>query len=179
MSPISKKNIQTHAADQGFTLVEILIVVFILAILAAIIVPQCSNATEIARASSLAENLRSMRTQLVLFHAQHNSIAPGYPDGDLDETPTADLFQDHLTQGTTASCDVGLPGSGAYPYGPYFRDIPVNPMNNLSTVQIIGNDDELPVEGDDSHGYIYQPDTLTLLADNPGTDEDGKLFYSY
>ena len=40
---------------KGFTLVEILIVVVILGILAAIVIPQFTNASESAKASSLAQ----------------------------------------------------------------------------------------------------------------------------
>ena len=45
----------------GFTLVEILIVVIILGILAAIVIPQFTNASQDARESSLLSQLQTLR----------------------------------------------------------------------------------------------------------------------
>ncbi|MCU7947719.1 MAG: prepilin-type N-terminal cleavage/methylation domain-containing protein, partial [Candidatus Thiodiazotropha sp. (ex Cardiolucina cf. quadrata)] len=55
-------------AQQGFTLVELLIVVIILALLAAIIVPQFASSTEDAKISSLDTSLAVVRTALDLYH---------------------------------------------------------------------------------------------------------------
>ena len=62
---------------RGFTLVEILIVVVILGILAAIVIPQFTNASESAKSSSLSSQLQTIRSQLELFQVQHNG---NYPD---------------------------------------------------------------------------------------------------
>ena len=48
---------RTHGRKSGFTLIEILIVVIILGILAAIVIPQFSNASNDARKSSLASTV--------------------------------------------------------------------------------------------------------------------------
>ena len=48
----------TKRKNSGFTLVEILIVVVILGILAAIVIPQFSQASNEARESSLKSNLK-------------------------------------------------------------------------------------------------------------------------
>jgi general secretion pathway protein G len=63
---------------QGFTLVEILIVVVILGILAAIVVPQFTNASESATISSLESQLQTIRGQLELYKIQESPHA--YPD---------------------------------------------------------------------------------------------------
>ena len=64
-------------ARKGFTLVEILIVVIILGILAAIVIPQFTNASQSAKTSSLQSQLQTIRSQLELFQVQHNGK---YPD---------------------------------------------------------------------------------------------------
>src|SRR6201995_1136359 len=63
-------------AKRGFTLVEILIVVIILGILAAIVIPQFTNASNDARNSSVQSTLQTMRSQLELFKIQHSDPPP-------------------------------------------------------------------------------------------------------
>jgi len=61
----------------AFTLVEILIVVVILGILAAIVIPQFSEASSEARLNSLLGNLQTVRSQLQLYKVQHRDLLPG------------------------------------------------------------------------------------------------------
>ena len=61
----------------GFTLIEILIVVVILGILAAIVIPQFGNASREARQASLLTTVQTLRSQIALFRLQHNDFLPG------------------------------------------------------------------------------------------------------
>jgi prepilin-type N-terminal cleavage/methylation domain-containing protein len=60
----------------AFTLVEVLIVVVILGILAAIAVPQFSNASTDARRSALQSTVQSVRSQINLYKLQHGQALP-------------------------------------------------------------------------------------------------------
>ncbi len=60
-------------AARGFTLIEILIVVVILGILAAVIIPQFTNAADDASISSARTQLQTMRSQVELFRSQTGS----------------------------------------------------------------------------------------------------------
>ena len=61
----------------GFTLAEILIVVVILGMLAAIVIPQFTNASESENSDSLTLQIQMIRAQLELYQEQH---AEQYPD---------------------------------------------------------------------------------------------------
>ena len=60
----------------GFTLVEILIVVVILGILAAIVIPQFSNASQEASINRVRADLQTMRSQIELYKIQHLGTRP-------------------------------------------------------------------------------------------------------
>ena len=105
---------------RGFTLVEILIVVIILGILAAIVIPQFTSASEDARKNSASSLLQTIRAQIELYKLQHG-----------DRWPTS--------TGTTAGTFdwTGLTGTttfGGNSFGPYLQQTPVNPFNNRSNI---------------------------------------------
>src|SRR3982750_4859412 len=77
--------------NKGFTLVEILIVVIILGILAAIVIPQFTNASTDARKNSLTSQLQTVRSQLELYKLQHNDKLPTFAGA------TADLQWEQMT----------------------------------------------------------------------------------
>ena len=68
--------------QKGFTLVEILIVVIILGILAAIVVPQFTEASDDAKQSSMETNLQTLRSQIELYYIKEGSY-PATLCGDL------------------------------------------------------------------------------------------------
>jgi general secretion pathway protein G len=61
---------------KAFTLVEILIVVVILGILAAIVIPQFTSATQDAQAGNLKAQLQTLQSQIELFRARNNNTHP-------------------------------------------------------------------------------------------------------
>jgi type II secretion system protein G len=84
---MSASKIQLKGRRRGFTLIEILIVVVILGILAAIVIPQFSSASNEAAVSSVRSQLQTLRSQVELFRVQNG----GDPsDGNIGwEGPTA------------------------------------------------------------------------------------------
>jgi general secretion pathway protein G len=107
---------------RGFTLVEILIVVIILGILAAIVVPQFANASQDARLTNLKTTLANVRNQIEVFKTQHNEAAPG-----LDVMWGVMLTQTDTTE-ATSNAPTGTK------WGPYLQQAPINAFNNLTGV---------------------------------------------
>src|SRR5690606_23920322 len=60
----------------AFTLVEILIVVIILGILAAIVVPQFTSASEDAQISNVETQISTIRNQVELYRVRNNAQYP-------------------------------------------------------------------------------------------------------
>jgi general secretion pathway protein G len=162
----------------AFTLVEILIVVVILGILATIVVPQFSNASQQARENTLKDELRYLRTQVVVFKAQHNDVAPGYPAGNASATPTQADFVNQMTEYSNQSFSLGTTPSPSLPYGIYLSQMPMNPVNGLNTMTTVANGATFPTP-DGSTGWIYQPSTQQIEPNVTGNDNSGVPYSSY
>jgi len=142
---------KTTERRSAFTLIEVLIVVVIMAILAATIIPQFTDSTKDAKASTVKFNLATLRSQIQLYRTQHNGV-----------NPSATLVE--LTTSTDVS---GAQGSGAnYPYGPYLRQIPVNPFSNSSTVTVITSDPATAGNVTSGGGWLYNATTGNVYIDN-------------
>lgn len=154
---------------KAFTLVEILIVVIILGILAAIVLPKFSNASQEARASMLADNLRLFRSQIQVYKEQHMGIPPG---------PDAGTFCDQMTKASNRNGETAAPGTPGFGFGPYFSQMPGNPINGKNTVMIIGAG-RFPMAATGDNGWVYQPSTIMFSADCVGGDDAGRSFFDY
>jgi len=114
--------------SRGFTLIEILIVVIILGILAAIVIPQFTNASSQAKVSSVQSTLQTVRSQLELFKLNHSDSPPNTVAGLWDLLDTISTTGDTTAPvGTETTLTSGT-------FGPYVQQAPVNPLNGYSTV---------------------------------------------
>ena len=132
----------------GFTLVEILIVVVILGILAAIVIPQFTEASTEAKLSALCTDLQTLRSQIELYKIQHNDNPPEFANFTLQMTGQTDID-----------------GAVGTDYGPYMQKIPTNQFNDKSNL------DESGVI-DNAGGWEYDDSTGSINADDT-YDEDG------
>lgn len=140
----------------GFTLIEILIVVVIMAILAATIIPQLSSSTNDARESTLNFNRQSLRAQIELYRIHHNGRLPQVQNEGLPQ----------LTSMTNAQGQIGT-GEG-YTFGPYIEAIPINPFDGKSRVVAVNLGGARPTAvADGNGGWQYDPNTGAIWPNNP------------
>ena len=164
---------------KAFSLVELIIVVAVLGILAAIVIPTFQGHITTAKEAAAKDNLRTLRVAIELYAAQHNSIPPGYPNGDMSATPSHLTFIYQLCWASNQSGQTAWPGTPGYNLGPYLRTFPRNLFNDAWIVKMVGNSEEFPPEATGNFAYVYQPVTKTIRLDWPGTDSQGMLYYDY
>lgn len=102
----------------GFTLVELLIVVVILGILAALIIPQFNDTVGDAKTNSLTSDLHLVRKQIEVYRLEHRGALPNLGQ-----------FVDQMTGKTD---EAGTVGAGTL--GPYLLQFPDNPFTTSDTI---------------------------------------------
>ncbi len=106
--------------SKGFTLVEILIVVVILGILAALVVPQMVNASNEAVKSALARQVQMINHQVELYRIAHEGVLPS----DDEDSP---MIEGGLNNGWGAMISIE-----------YLKEQPFNPYTK-STLLVAGD----------------------------------------
>jgi type II secretion system protein G len=143
-----------NTVAKGFTLVEILIVVVILGILAAIVVPQFTNAANDARQGNVETQTSTLQNQLELFAAQNNG-----------SYPTVAALSGNPTSG-------GTDGWGPLIDGNFIKEAPANPFApaanrftiTASTAATSAAADTEANAGDGTQGWYYNPATGNIRA---------------
>jgi prepilin-type N-terminal cleavage/methylation domain-containing protein len=173
------KNITRHGA---FTLVEILIVVVIMGILAAIVIPQFSQSSDDARYAATIQNLQSLRGQIDLYRNQHEGKFPGNPAGANPDTDFAEqltLPTNELGQRSSAG-NQGF-GDPNFPFGPYVHNrLPANPFNGSRTVQTVTAFPAAAPGGDTptDPGWVYEVTSGRIRINKTGSTPDSQAYWS-
>src|SRR4051812_20734005 len=143
-----------RSSRKGFTLIEILIVVIILGILAAIVIPQFSSASNDARRSNVQTTAQTLRSQIALFRLQH-----------ADKLPDVANFWDLMTLYSSEDyATLSTAKTATTKYGPYMQQVAPNALNQLTNV----------VDGTSGSncGYVYDYAAGVGSGQIWGTDTD-------
>ncbi len=147
---------------RAFSITELMIVVAIIGILAALVMPYFQNYAIEAKEAAAKDNLRILRSAIELYAVQHGGVAPGYDLGDVNNQATAESFEKQM---------VGPGGC--------LRKMPPNPFNNLYTMRVLGSSEVFPTQATGDYGWIYKPATKTIRLDWPGSDQEGLRYFDY
>ncbi|MDP1523932.1 MAG: prepilin-type N-terminal cleavage/methylation domain-containing protein [Methylotenera sp.] len=175
--------------QKGFTLVELLIVVIILAILAAIVIPQFSSATVDAQEAALDSNLNALRSAIDLYRVQHNGKFPGavaatgatcsVGSAGTGAINTQQAVIDQLTQYSNAA---GATCSGAATQttlGPYLRKgFPADPITNSAAIAVATAGTALAPTAA-TGGWAYDVKTGQIVMNSNATDSKSAAYFTH
>jgi len=113
------------AGRPAFSMMELVIVMLIMGVLAAIAIPRMSGGSANAKAQALLASLAEVRNRIEVYKAEHLGHVPGL-------TFVAQMTQYSDDQGATSDKP-----SPEYPYGPYLQAIPKNPYSGSNAVRFL------------------------------------------
>ena len=184
-------SLQSTRRQSGFTLVELLIVAIILAILAAIIIPQFASTTTDAQESALRADVAALRSAIGLYRQQHGA----YPGANASTGGTCtgaagtgialseQAIEDQLTRYSNAAgetCTVPGTAPDTFPFGPYFQAdaLPTNPITGSNAVAIVSTGSLVMTPGT---GLGWQYDTVAgkIIINDDTLDSTGVAYSTY
>lgn len=167
-------------ARKGFTLIELLIVVAIIAILAAIAVPNFLEAQTRSKVSRAQADIRALTTAIESYHTDNNAYPVPYYEQALS-TPIA-YISDAFYEDPFGDEDASSGGRHRYRYAPWDpRDGTAEAFWNGIMVPVIGFTDQERAAFIKHRYYIYSngPDRIAEVynfATPPGTVVTGTPF---
>jgi len=180
--------------QRAFTLVELLIVVIILAILAAIIIPQFTSATVDAQESALDANLTGLRSAIELYHAQHGVLYPGAAASSggtcaagaatgSGAANTAQAFMDSLLMYSDAAGTTCSVADATHRFGPYIRrGVPADPITGkgaLIAEVVVTSTGAALAPAAATGGWAYDTKSGQIVMNSNANDSKAKAYSTH
>lgn len=170
----------------GFNSLEIIIVIVVFGVLAAIAIPRMSRGASVDRVGKLKADLQLLRTAIQLYQDDHDHLPASVDTGFVGaEAYTTAAFVRHLTMYSDARGIVAPTPSERFCFGPYlYRGVPscsVAAGAESQQVFVITAADELPSfrTGDSQFGWVYNASTGFIVANSSEIGPDRIRFDRY
>ena len=169
------------ARNRGFTLVELLVVIIIIGILAAVAIPQFGDSSTDAKKAALKENLRTFRSAIEKYYVDHNSAYPGVikthkttaAGAAAAHANAAEAFLKQMTTYSTATGNTCDELSASFPLKPYLkRKLPDNPLpadgaaGDPDSVTVGTDTVRLTADASPTTGWKFSSQTGEIIANN-------------
>jgi len=178
---------RNRSSRRGFSLVELVIVVVILGIIAAIAIPRISSSSQAAGTSALRANLQTVRNAIDWYYTEHGNTFPGVKaaGGPYGAAGSANAFINQLTMYSKSDGTVSADKDPAFPLGPYIRGtfprVPVGSNIGTPTVTVLAVTTPLTGLGDETEGTGWKYSTATglIVANTSETAANGTAFDAF
>ena len=169
--------------NKAFSLIELVIVIIILGIIAAIAIPRIGAANTSAGESALKANLASLRNAIDQYYLEHKNTYPADKGDGVNNRKTEGAIINQLTMYTNAAGEFSADKDPAFPFGPYLR----SGVPKQSVGQFAGNNNirvwELntplvanPGGGD---GWSYNVTTGQIIANSDDLGSNGIAYVDW
>lgn len=147
---------------RGFSLVELVIVIVILGVIAAIAIPRISSGSRNAGDAALRANLQSIRNSIDWYYSEHNNT---FPAAGSDNGTT---FVEQLTMYSKADGTTSTDKDSSYPFGPYLRGkfpkLSVGAKAGNASVYVVTSTTPLAASPGEDAGWVYNSTTGQIIA---------------
>ena len=169
--------------NKAFSLVELVIVIVILGIIAAIAIPRISSGSRNAGESTLRANLTDLRNAIDWYYSEHHNKFPGQVGDGTNAADSEPAFINQLTKYSDANGTVSSDKDPLFPFGPYLRGsfpaLPIGENKGQATITVVSRARPLTANPGNGKGWIYNTQTGEIIANTNDTANDGTKFNTW